>query len=156
MYKQIYTFTESFSCGLMMFPPIAKNHLTKTPIPPDLRSPLLSCWPGLCKRLPRHTAYYCCPWLPSTGRRWIPISADTEMHFRIRAQSPVSCNWSPRPLPEHWLSWYQKVSCKLPKKVGSQQAVLPSQDACGPQGPTWHNNYSCRSSTHILVVKTAR
>lgn len=52
-----------FSSTLMLFPPRAKDPLTKPQVP-SLISPLLSWWLGLSNRLPKHIGFFYCPWLP--------------------------------------------------------------------------------------------
>lgn len=47
--------------------PRAKDHITRNPLP-DMKSPLMSCWPGLSKRLPNHSVCFYFPW--SSIKRW--------------------------------------------------------------------------------------
>lgn len=50
----IYSYNELFVPRMMMVPPRVKDHLTKPPIS-DMTHPLLSYWPGMSKRLTKHS-----------------------------------------------------------------------------------------------------
>jgi hypothetical protein len=59
--ERIYNFNELFSSRLIVLTTRAfnKDHLTKNSLS-DMRSPFLSCWPELSKRLPKHRSYCFC------------------------------------------------------------------------------------------------
>ena len=126
-----------------MLPQRAKDHLKKKKKKTiaGIKSPILSCWTKLCKRLIRHIAYCSFPWLPFRGVRLILIAEDT-IHFRHRSQKLLSWIWTERFLPEegrvvgfclvgwlvNWFCFFQhKISpCSLgcPGTSSVVQAVL--------------------------------
>lgn len=84
---------------------------------PDMKRPLLSCWSGMFKRLPEHTASCYCPWLP-THRQKVSIAGDT-MIFRNRTWRPLRRIWPESLLLKDLLLWYQKVLAMQVTKVDS-------------------------------------
>lgn len=94
------------------------GYLTRTPTRHE--KPFLSCWLGLSKRIPKHTAYCCCPWLlAEVEGKSLLLKSPCILDIGFR-EPHLDLTWKPPP----WLSWHQKVPCIFQRK--KQSAVLPS------------------------------
>lgn len=69
VYKHMYLLLITFSFGLTLLPPSTKDHLTN----PNTSNEEPSVeWMAKAKRLPKHSTYCCCLWLPPRGGRLSP------------------------------------------------------------------------------------
>lgn len=77
----------NFASRLMMLSQRAKDYLVKNP-KPEMRSPLLSCWPEFSKP-PNITDYYYYPLTSSGEVEGMSLFAENTMPFRNHLESSV-------------------------------------------------------------------
>lgn len=144
LHSSFYSLNELSSPGLMVPSPRAKDHLTKFNTRHE-KYPLLSCYSGLSKGLPKHAVYCYCPWLPPRGgREYLPIVEDT-MYFRNRVQRPLGWNWSEWLTPSGLPFMVSEGSIEASK--GARQTTVPTLTSYVP-----HQWLACHDNPDSVVV----
>lgn len=122
-----------------------EDHLIKTPMP-DTRSPLLSCWSRLSKRLPKIIVSYCycpCPfplisWRPKVNPYCTPFSSDT-------GPRRLELDLTLKPSPQRLAFMVAEVPFELPKYRNNQWSCVAIMSMN-------HNNNQHDASTQRLQL----
>lgn len=132
MYKPVCKYTYIikiiFPSWPTIFLPKVKDQLRKT-LTPGMRSPLLSYWSWLSKRLPKHYRPLLLPWLPPELEGKSPL---------LQTQAPGICDLE---LTRKLLPWGLTFMVLDMQASEGNNPVLPSYDSDEPQQwPEWHDN----------------